>query len=108
MSWSVWADNSGYKCVGTEPFFNLEISKSVLNLRTGYLDESYSVDGPIAARGTNSDFVSVFKSKDHDTVVSIVRGECSDGMSDDIYPYHMVYSQADNALYGCCVPVAGH
>lgn len=97
------ADVKGYACMGTEPFFSLKVQGQNLKLETpDGLNSQMAVTGPITPHGVPEGAVAVYKSKENDVVVSIVYGKCTDGMSDKEYPYHLVYSKDEHALYGCC------
>lgn len=97
-------------CVGTEPFFALDIS-----VANGMMKETspedlkgtmYKIDGPINAQGLQDSVVMVFKGHYSDITLNVisehVAGKCSDGMSDEEYSYHLVYVNGQNVKYGCC------
>jgi uncharacterized membrane protein len=107
LGMNVQADVKGYTCLGTEPFYGLKISGT--NLELDFVGEplkAYSVIGPKTPQGLQEGYVSVYKSRAMDAVISIVNGKCTDGMSDNEYGYHLVYTEGDRVLYGCCEPLA--
>ncbi len=90
-----------YTCFGTEPFWGLTITDSVVKF-----DE---IEGPKAdekilskedAAGTTSDYAFVVKTPK--TQIAVVTGECNDGMSDNIYSHHALVTTKTQVLYGCC------
>ena len=105
-SMSSFAGANGYKCLGTEPFFSLSISGKTLSLNDTVKTTKTTVDAPLNAVGMSEGNVTVYKNKKNDINVSIVSGECSDGMSDNTYGYHMVYTKGTTVLYGCCEKIA--
>jgi uncharacterized membrane protein len=102
---SISAPAKIYQCVGSEPFFRINIRGSNLE----YMDSENhgfvtTVAGPWDAAGMPSDFVFVYKSKPKDLQVTMVAGKCQ-GSSDTEYLYHMVYTRKGTVLYGCCNPI---
>ncbi len=105
-SMSSFAGLNGYECVGTEPFFSLSIKGKNLSLNDTVKTTKATVDAPLNAIGMSPGNVTVYKNKKADINVTIVSGDCSDGMSDNTYAYHMVYTKGATVLYGCCEPKA--
>jgi uncharacterized membrane protein len=54
----------------------------------------------INATNTQEDFAFVVKSET--ASATIITGSCNDGMSEDIYTHHIIYTSDDNVMYGCC------
>src|SRR5262245_36494745 len=102
------ADVKGYVCLGTEPFYSLKIQGTDLTLETpeDELPHRYVVTGPQTPEGLQDGYVSIYRSEAQKAVISIVTGECTDGMSENKYGYHLVYVEGGRALYGCCEPLA--
>lgn len=104
------SEAQNFVCGGTEPFYSLTISGSK-GLMTYSGPEnlkgtSYAIKAPIHAAGLVSGTVSVIQGKKSPvsaTLISnVMAGNCSDGMSDHEYAYHLVYKNGDEVLYGCC------
>ncbi len=106
-------ENRGKKLLmvsGTEPFWGLEIaSKTVMFYSLGTEDTLYfNYTKPIAASGRTADFVQFYEF-DNGTdklVVSLKKAQepcsCSDGMSDNAYPYHaLLYLSNKKGYEGC-------
>ncbi len=92
---------SNYKCFGTEPFWAMSITQD--KLAFGLFDDDTVTEDILSretAQGTSQDFAFVVTTKS--ASATIIAGECSDGMSDNIYSHHVVYKNASSTLYGCC------
>ena len=97
-------------CVGTEPFYAIDIhvSSGMMKLTTpeDLNGTTYEIEGPINAQGIQDNVVMVFKGRYSDITLNVisehVAGKCHDGMSDEKYPYHLVYMHGDSVKYGCC------
>lgn len=93
--------NTSYQCFGTEPFWGMELvdNKLVLDL----FDETKNTETVLSrdtAAGMANEFAFIAKTKN--STATIVTGECSDGMSDNVYSHHVVYTDGKVVLYGCC------
>ena len=115
LSSASFAAIKGYVCTGTEPFFSLNINattgKMIYTSPENEKGSSYSVTNPLQARGVAEGNIVVFKGKKSDVsatlLSSTVAGKaCSDGMSDNEYSYHLVYTNRQTVMYGCCEPKA--
>ena len=115
FSTASFAAIKGYVCSGTEPFFSLDINattgKMIYTSPENEKGASYSVTKPLQARGIAEGNVVVFKvKKSYVSAIllsSTVAGKtCSDGMSDNEYSYHLVYTNRQTVMYGCCEPKA--
>ena len=90
-----------YSCFGTEPFWGIKITEEVLSF-----DEIIEVKADevilskTQAAGTTSDYA--FSVETANTQISVVTGECNDGMSDNIYSHHALVKTDSQVLYGCC------
>ncbi len=90
-----------YSCFGTEPFWGIKITEKVLKF-----DEIIEVKADevilskTQAHGTMSDYA--FLVETDKTQISVVTGECNDGMSDNIYSHHALVKTGSQVLYGCC------
>ncbi len=102
VSMNSFAGLNDYKCVGTEPFFSVSITGKNLLFNDTIKTSKLTVDDPLNATGMPDGNVTVFKNKKADINVTIIGGSCSDGMSDDTYDYHMVFTKGSTVLYGCC------
>ncbi len=90
-----------YSCFGTEPFWGITITEDVLKF-----DEIIEVKADEVilsktdAAGTTSDYA--FSVETAKTQISVITGECNDGMSDNIYSHHALVKTDSQVLYGCC------
>lgn len=94
--------SADFSCFGTEPFWGLKLegSKVSLSFPLGEEAKTEKVISRITAYGVSEDVAFVVKINNGSA--TIIAGECSDGMSDEIYPFHIVFSSDDNVFYGCC------
>lgn len=102
VSMNSFAGLNGYECLGTEPFFSLSIKGKNITLNDTVKVSKMTVDAPLNAVGMSEGYVTVYKNKKADINLTIVTGECSDGMSDNTYGHHMVFTKGATVLYGCC------
>lgn len=109
ISNSAWASN--YRCVGTEPFFNIVIDPSSKKLRystpTNVDGTVYAITKSLQADGLQTGNVFMFKGTKSNvsatlTHSNIAGNACSDGMSDTAYTYHLVFNRNLSVQYGCC------
>ncbi len=92
-----------YSCFGTEPFWGLKITESSIEFSSPIEDTvvTEAVESKTNAIGYADEFAFIVKS-DKGSLASITTGECSDGMSDNVYPKHITYVNDGNVFYGCC------
>lgn len=90
------------KCIGTEPFWSATVKNGILKYNDPIQEKpvSLKVLSIKNAEGFSPNNIQVIKTKF--TRLSLVRGECSDGMSDNIYSHHAIYEKDDVVLGGCC------
>ena len=109
------ADADQFKCGGTEPFWDLQISESEMQLRDMSGDSFDKVIKLVPtpaerARGTAEDFVRVYRTKiagqDNEPVTVVLQksdsSECSDDMSEKQYAYYAIVITRQFVLRGCC------
>lgn len=92
---------STVSCFGTEPFWSVSTTKKELM----YSDpvsrtRPLPITSVTQAAGFTEGFAFIVKTES--TRLTVIRGECNDGMSDNVYDYHAVYEMGDTMLAGCC------
>lgn len=95
--------SSDLSCSGTEPFWDLKIVGNTVTFNQLLADDSTTQEEVVSrvdAHGYATDFAFVVKTEN--ATATIVTGECSDGMSDNVYEKHIMYTTKDSVLYGCC------
>lgn len=98
------ATASEYSCFGTEPFWDVKISKTHMSFSD--FDDQPKVEEIISretAAGVGDEYAFVVKSKS--LSATVITGECNDGMSDNIYTHHVMVEGGDvfnRPVYGCC------
>jgi uncharacterized membrane protein len=89
---------------GTEPFWGITISRKGIVYTTTESRQNFPYLAPTTASGRPADFVRVYRLRGSNNVTStlvIKKGSCSDGMSDNKYPYSAVYISGNRVLEGC-------
>lgn len=93
---------SEISCSGTEPFWSATAVNGALIYRN--MGETKAVRLKILktqqAQGLSPDVDFVVKTKY--ASLTVVAGECSDGMSDNKYSHHAIMSIGGEVLSGCC------
>lgn len=100
--------NSVTRCHGNEPFWRLEISKESIKL-TDFDDATMTISnvGAKTADGVTANYISLYQGRTKENNnkfmnVIIKTSECSDHMSDDLYPYSVFVLSGNRLLEGCC------
>lgn len=98
-------DTPNLSCFGTEPFWDLRTSQSILSWNI--FDDNpthYKITSVAPAHGTGEGWTTLITAEKNGQKVSLItrKEECNDGMSDNIYKYS-AYVQTENGLFvGCC------
>lgn len=88
-------------CVGTEPFWGAQITDKMLRYSDPVNEKmSLKILSKKMAVGYGEDGAFVVKTKYANASVAL--GECSDGMSDEVYSHTIVLEMNGNVLAGCC------
>ena len=98
---------SEINCSGTEPFWSLTVTgdKMVYSSPIEEDNATFKVVSALQAAGFAPGYITVIKSKY--TSLTLVAGQCNDGMSDETYTHHAVFDKSGVILGGCCnVPSA--
>lgn len=103
LSTSVFAAKGDLVCFGTEPFWGLQITEKTIAFR--YADDRAPIVSEIANRETPRGVTPAYAFEvtgENGMRASVVRtGNCSDGMSDNVYAF-TVMLRAGDLLTGCC------
>lgn len=89
-------------CNGTEPFWNASVKDGKISYLSPELEKKVTlkVTSTQQAAGFSENNSMVIKSKY--TTLSMIAGECSDGMSDETYSHHALYDYKGVLFGGCC------
>ncbi len=101
------------KCGGAEPFWSLEVSDDKAVFKDPFAEggrqvRRYRINNRTNARGRPQTFVAYMTAtgEDRRAFATFIRtGQCSDGMSDNVYPYELLFvdrGHADGVWSGCC------
>ncbi len=97
------------QCFGTEPFWSFSLGKKGFVFETPDTQKvTFNSAKPRYAHGVPQKTLFVYTTKTPDgkktatLVVKKNKGGCSDGMSDNKYPYDAVLIFSDKILSGCC------
>jgi uncharacterized membrane protein len=99
--------------VGTEPFWNVSVTRKGIEYRTPEQPTplKFAYSAPIAAQGRPTDVVQVYRlqSRSHNGWLMIQQAvgvQCSDGMSDNQYPYSAIVMLNGQVRSGCASTLA--
>ncbi|KAF3885327.1 MULTISPECIES: COG3650 family protein [Nostocales] len=93
-----------FNVVGTEPFWNVSVSKSgIVYSSPEVKKQTFPYVAPLKAAGRPDDLVRVYqlKGKGNNTLILKKVDKCSDGMSDKDYPYSATLILGTKVLEGC-------
>ena len=96
------------QCVGTEPFWGITTEDTgilTLNDPMSEKEQIYTQVSLKNADGTTADFA--FQIEAHNQAQSVLKlnvlkSTCSDGMSEEVYPYTALVDVEGRILFGCC------
>ncbi|HEX7673264.1 MAG TPA: hypothetical protein VF412_03785 [Bdellovibrio sp.] len=95
-----------YKCVGTEPFWNISVVGDSLKVGApGEQDMTLKITQRLYPQGMSESVGEAIIAQDEKTSVHmIVRedGKCNDGMSDKLYSREVWVTLNNKLLVGCC------
>ena len=94
------------QCSGTEPFWGIKTdAKGFLSMSDPMAKKFYSKTVAKNALGMTEGFAFQIEAQDMNKNVlklNVVKSECSDGMSDEVYPYTALVDVDGKILFGCC------
>ncbi|MDD4974309.1 MAG: hypothetical protein PHY93_08145 [Bacteriovorax sp.] len=96
------------QCFGTEPFWEIATDSQGFLSISGPLSDAkkfYAKTTLRNAEGTTAGFAFQIEAEDqaHNILkLNIVKADCNDGMSDNIYPYTALVDVEGKILSGCC------
>jgi len=90
------------ECGGTEPFWGATVKDGLITYLDPNMDKSIKlkVTSVDQAAGYSINNIIVIKTKF--TRMTVVQGDCSDGMSDETYSHNAVFEKDGIVLGGCC------
>jgi uncharacterized membrane protein len=98
-------DSEEFQAFGTEPFWSVKVSHTGIVYYSFDRGEKQTFPYviPLSADGRLPDTVRVYKLQNNSNTMLIIRkvDACSDGMSDNLYPYSALFIQRDMVLEGC-------
>lgn len=112
MSFETVSENSlaqnpqpwNFRAFGTEPFWGVNVAPSgIVYSSLGGTDVQFPYVQPLHAAGRPEEKVLVFNLGDNNHL-TLTRGRCSDGMSDNVYPYIAIFVLGNNVYDGCATP----
>lgn len=87
------------RAVGTEPFWAARIEGGKLTYMTPDYPEGFTVDAQRRATGSGVEYSGAIDGKPF--VMSVTPGTCSDGMSDEVYPFAVTRTIGPDRQKGC-------
>lgn len=94
----------GYKCLGTEPFWNIQVADSSVEV-SALGGDKFSVPLTLNTHAMNAppeSRIITASNAEHAVSAFIREGSCSDGMSDNMFDYHIMTLVDNKAYTGCC------
>jgi uncharacterized membrane protein len=96
------ANSEKFTVLGTEPFWSVSVSKSgIVYSSPEVKKQTFPYVAPLKAQGRPDDFVRVYRLRGNNTLIIKKDNACSDGMSDNKYPYSAVLIMGNKVLEGC-------
>jgi uncharacterized membrane protein len=99
--------------VGTEPFWQVSVTRQGIEYRTPEQTApvKFAYSAPVAAQGRPTDVVQVYRLQNRSTdgwlmIQKAVGNQCSDGMSDNLYPYSAIVILNGKVRSGCASTLA--
>jgi uncharacterized membrane protein len=91
--------------VGTEPFWAVEIRKDHLKVTGVDMPERTAPNRGVRLRGPTASWTSTTDTGEALSVI-LAEGQCSDGMSDRVYPLSALVTVGDQRFTGCAASAA--
>ncbi|MFS0516500.1 COG3650 family protein [Nostoc sp. UIC 10607] len=98
------ASNQEFIARGTEPFWSVTVSKrGIVYSSPDVKKQTFSYVAPLKAEARPADLVRVYRLKGKGNNILIIKkvDACSDGMSDQEYPYSAIFILENKILEGC-------
>ena len=93
------AKEKRYQALGTEPFWSIEVMPGKLRYTTPENLDGTAFPATESAQGNASRYAGLMDGKA--VTLLIEPGQCSDGMSDTVYPYKAVLTIEERSEQGC-------
>ena len=103
---SVGIEEKNLVAVGTEPFWSVEVDPGELTYATPERLLGASAPAERKADGTGITWHAMLEGQP--LVLRVEAGQCSDGMSDAVYPYRATLTVAGQQRRGCARNGPGH
>lgn len=87
------------QALGTEPFWSFEIVGDQLRYTSPEQPEAIAIDATVSVDGKRVSYAGTLQGKP--MLLTVEPGECSDGMSDTVYPYKATFTWEDRTERGC-------
>ncbi|WP_396594624.1 COG3650 family protein [Brevundimonas sp. R86498] len=97
--------NQPLRVLGTEPFWSVEMTPEALVYSTPEGEGLRSSNPGPTVQGTTAVYAAA-TADGTALVVTLIATECSDGMSDRVYPLTARVEAANETLNGCAAPIA--
>lgn len=89
---------------GTEPFWSVTVGKRGITYSSpDTKPQTFRYTAPLTAQGRPNDLVRVYRFRGRENNLLILKkvNSCSDGMSDQKYPYSAILMLGNRVLEGC-------
>lgn len=97
------AGEQTFQALGTEPFWSFEVLDGKLLYTSPEQQTAVAIEAHVTAIGKHGDGGLVWEGRmDGKPVILTIReGQCSDGMSDTVYPYKATFTWGERTEQGC-------
>jgi uncharacterized membrane protein len=92
-----------FQALGTEPFWSLEVLDGKLLYTSPDHPTAVAIEAHMTAIGKHGDGGLMWEGRMDGMAVTLTirEGQCSDGMSDTVYPYKSTFAWGDRTEQGC-------
>jgi len=92
-----------FQALGTEPFWSFEVVDGKLLYTSPEQPTAVAIEAHMTAIGKHGDGGLMWDGRMDGMVVTLTirEGQCSDGMSDTVYPYKSTFAWGDRTEQGC-------
>lgn len=94
-----------FDCLGTEPNWKLSINEHTFTFKQNTTPNfNMPAVNPTPAENMSMDHIRVFRTKanNNDVIIIIQKQSCTDGTSEEVFPYEGLFISKDKVFHGCC------
>ena len=94
-----------FKALGTEPFWSIEVLDGKLLYTSPEQPTAVAIEAHMTAKGKHGDGGLMWEGRMNGKPVTLTirKGQCSDGMSDTVYPFKSTFTWGERTEQGCAI-----